>query len=309
MSPLLRRRFLALALAVLVTAGACGGGGAGSGSKAAGSSSGNETTTTNADGSTAASTGDASSGSTTKGGGTKAKPSGSAADSASGATGGTTPEDLGPERTDIPAAGRYTYKYTPTGKSASDKYLDVHDGGDRRGDVRQLLYFGSGSTVTAKQVVWLGTSKYYVEAEQRARETEQAALCAWDPGLVELELPLAVGKSWKGDSSCAADGSTKRRTVDASIKRSDEAVIGGRKVQVFVLERTVVTTSVTKGTNVTVTTEDRDVTTDLVSADRHLLVRSEGTSTSTLNGAPKGATGFTLVLTALDPKPIPGPKS
>lgn len=211
----------------------------------------------------------------------------------------------GPERNDIPLPGRYTYDYS-TGTSTSDRTFDVYDAGERRGDVRQQTYFGSGDTVNAQLVVWFGTDLYYVEAEQRASGPNSGALCVWNPGFVELDLPLQVGKTWKADSTCTSDNGSRRRTLQAKVTGTEDVEVGGVRVKVWVIERTVETHTEAKGSNVTVVTDDKRVTTDRFSVDRHLLVRSAGTEATTLNGVPKGTVNFTLSLRSLTPAKVPG---
>lgn len=209
-----------------------------------------------------------------------------------------------PERTDIPLAGRYLYAYTSGAEAGEDRIYDIHDTGERRGHVRQQTYFGAGSSVVAQVVVWFGTDLYYAEAEQRTSGGRAGALCSWNPQFVELDLPLAVGKTWKADSTCSTDGGSRRRVMQARVSGQEDIEVGGVRAKVWVIERTIDTRTEAKGTNVTVVTEDRKVTTDRVTVDRHLLARSSGTESSSLNGVPKGSATFTLALKALNPSKL-----
>ena len=235
--------------------------------------------------------------------GADGNPAGGKGPATTTATGG--PAAKGPERNDIPLPGRYTYDYS-SGSASSERIFDVYDTGERRGHVRQQTYFGSGSTVTAQIVVWFGTDLYYVEAEQRASGSNQGALCSWNPVFVELDLPLQPGKTWKSDSTCSSDGGTRRRTLQARVTGTEDIDVGGVRVKVWVIERTVETHTEAKGSNVTVITDDKKVTTDRFSVDRHLLVRSTGTESSSVNGVPKSTTSFTLTLRSASPAKVPG---
>lgn len=232
-------------------------------------------------------------------------------------TGGTTPASLAPggapqppsgdlskpaRREDIPRAGRYRYDTTVDGKEG-EEVLDVVDSGDGDGYIRQLHIRGQGTTATSQAVVWLA-DLFYAEAEQRTREGSLGLLCVWNPGFVLLPLPVSLGASFSADSTCVQDNEAepqRRRTLEARVTGTDRVDVGGRKVDVFVVEQTMTTSTLDDSPPLDLV--ENQTLTDMVSTDRHLLVRSEGTITSTLNALPQGTpTRFEKELSSLAPE-------
>lgn len=217
-------------------------------------------------------------------------------------------------RADILRPGVYTYRFTQNGQQGDDQVLEVIDQGEGEGWARQLHYFGRGTTVTAQLVVWMA-DRLYAEAEQRQRAAgngaEHSPICGWDPGLLEWKLPFRVGSSWRGDSRCvdqqtdpSAPRTTRRRTIEARVTGTQSVEVGGQTVPVFVIERTTTSTSTVDQPPLTVV--QQETATDLVSAERHLTVRTTGTRSETTNGVPKGLPSpITLDLVSLEPTGSP----
>jgi hypothetical protein len=120
----------------------------------------------------------------------------------------------------------------------------------------------------------------------RLRESRNGASWEWDPPVPTLALPLSVGRSWAYESTATVpDVAGVRRVTTVSarweVAGTDTVVVGGRRVDVFLLD-SAVTTLVTDTKRV-----DRSVTTvSLTSEGRsefspeHMLVVRNTVSTT-----------------------------
>lgn len=218
-----------------------------------------------------------------------------------------------PEREDIPAEGRYTYRLTsPESDNVIERFLDVHDTRlpdgrpDRFGSVRQVFTWSIGDDATRQVVAWLGEG-LFVEVEQRARGSEAAPLCDWGPDYLQYPLPLEEGASWEVETACEAAGGRTERTITSRATDSGTVRVDGRSIPVLVVERTETTTRFVLDENlgaIELAGESFE-TTDRFAPDRGLLLRSEGTRRSTVQGVPHSESEFSMEIVSMVPGAIP----
>lgn len=284
MSPISRRAVASLAVVSLAFTACSSGGGGNDGA------TGGATSSTAADGGSSNGSGD---------------PTDLGGDGEDLATSGTgaAPTGVDPSkpvpRDDIPAVGSYVYEFSLNGGEPSERNFVVNPAGEGEGWVRQLFTLFTDEFVERQLVVWL-SDRHYVEIEQRARGGSLSAACVWSPGLLVLELPLEVGATWRGDSTCESEAAKRRRVSEVRVTGTETVTIGGTAVEAVVIERTEATTTDVKTQRVK--TVDKRNTTDLVWRQRGLLLRSSGSQSSTLNGAPKESFEFTTELVSLEPR-------
>jgi hypothetical protein len=135
------------------------------------------------------------------------------------------------------------YRYTVTNREAdgsSEQYaLDLTVSTDSRsGDtVEQTHSSDAFGVVVTDHVAWNGGGVVV-----RSTQTSGAEPCTYEPALVDLVFPLAVGASWVSDAQCTAttdDGpSTTTWHQESSVTGISQVAVGGRTVDVYVIERT-----------------------------------------------------------------------
>ena len=171
-----------------------------------------------------------------------------------------------------PAPGTYDYSLTEDGRASSAE-LTVVAAAARGGELRQDQTWATPDGTETSGFGWSS------RAEQMAwSEPDGTTSCSYAPEVVWLQLPLAAGAHWQGQSSCSyeADGAPVRvvQSTAARVVTAASTSVGGGRVFCWVIERDVVTTAATGGT--TATSETR--TTDLFAPAWGLVVYETGKS-------------------------------
>jgi hypothetical protein len=276
------------AAVVVLLAGACGGGG---GAKSSAPSTTGPSTSAPAGGGLGPTGTDAAGVPTTVKPGTPPKP---------GAPTTAAPRQ---RRPGVPAPGRYMYS-TGTTQNAV-RAFDVHeDAGQTGNDIVHLFTWIDRDSAERSVVTWRPDSRV-LDREQKATPDEQGDLnagpvCDWEPDVVELRLPLAVGQSWSNTVSCVMDGTKRERTTTAKVTATDTLTVEGEQVPVMVIERVV--TDVQRLAIGPFTT--KTTTTESYSPHYGIIVKATGTIEQTVAVKTSSST-FQMDLKSVRPTPTP----
>jgi hypothetical protein len=183
-------------------------------------SSGSTSTTASADTSTTIDTGTTAPASTTTQAPATTRPL-----SPTTAPGSAQVPDPGP--TKPPAAGIYTYAITSSAEPSSNGNTDAkvevlpsQNGAARR---KQTFNDGQGNTL-ANEETWASDAMRVTTSKI---VSQQATVdCTWQPPLLVLQLPLAIGKTWSTDSTCT----TMVGGTQVTIKRTGQSKVIGKVV-------------------------------------------------------------------------------
>ena len=172
-----------------------------------------------------------------------------------------------------PAPGSYAYTVSFDGRASQAAFTVANRGGDG-GDLIQVQTWSTSASTERSGGEWSS------DAERLAwSESDGASACTYEPPVPWLQLPLAVGARWQGRSSCSYSddqGTLVRvqQSTAARVASAATALVGGRRVFCWVVERDVVTAAMT--TDATATSETR--TTDLFAPALGLFVYETGKS-------------------------------
>jgi hypothetical protein len=201
-----------------------------------------------------------------------------------------------------PAAGTYTYHLTRSGNS-SDTTVKVADDGHAADGVQQVITQNEGSGSISNHVTWRSDGELLRVTDFNSPQSSSA--CDWQPDIVQVRLPLAVGVSWDVDSSCqtvfAGTPTTAREAFHATVVRYEQLVVGGKAVDCWVISRSDKTTL----TSAQYTVEQQGTSTVWWAPSAGLDVRTEtkGTTTATSKGQNHTSdTTITEQLASLSPR-------
>lgn len=142
-----------------------------------------------------------------------------------------------------PKAGNYPYRLTtngPNGRSERETTTVVTDVGRNGGEVLQRIKLETEQGTLDNDIVWRSDSVVVLKTVIEAGG--QRIDCDWNPDLVQAALPMAVGKTWKSDSSCATTAFGQQMTIkstgSASVVRTERVKVGGQDVDAWVIEST-----------------------------------------------------------------------
>lgn len=210
----------------------------------------------------------------------------------------------------IPLSGKYLYERIVNGGESSHWVLEITDAGKGDGWVRQVHTEGNDRVLISELVAWLD-DRFMAEAEQRAKDGTYGQVCAWKPAYTHFPLPLDVGDAWTSKAQCQEPPReeddvivTRERTLEARVDRTESIEIGNEPVEVLVIERTTVTTTTARSPvadAASIVTVETEKAVDKVSTTRHLLVASEWTFESSIDGVPTDADRNSLTLRYLHP--------
>lgn len=256
------RRLTAVLCALTLLAGACGGG---DDESASVSTPGDETTTTGpgGEGSEGGDGKTPTPASIAPGAGAKAQP------------GSAPPVPQPPANEQAPRDGRYQYSVTATDdkgqQQQATQILTVKT--DSRGQVvRQTHRLAAGGRDTVTTLEWRPDGLWLVS--QRAEEGGSSSPeCDWNPDTLEWPLPFRVGATWTSESTCATGSVSRTVKLSGKVARTETVKVAGKNVDTVVLERTRDERVTLDGVPIDSTT----TTTDWISVDRGLIVRSTAT--------------------------------
>ena len=172
-----------------------------------------------------------------------------------------------------PAQGSYAYDVTFDGQ-VSQAAFTVTDHDNPGGHVVQDQTWSTSAGTRQSGVEWSADSEWLVRSE-----SDGGSSCTYQPPVQWLQLPLHAGVQWEGQSSCSYtdDHGTLMRVQQSTAARvtsAASALLDGRRVFCWVVERDIVTAAATA--DATATSETR--TTDLFAPALGLFVYETGKS-------------------------------
>lgn len=230
---------------------------------------------------------------------------GSGSDTGTNSASGGGSKRARPRPAGVPAEGRYRYRFTaPTSDEAFEWIFDAVDAGeesDADGVFRQFLTWAIEEEAT-RYLVAQKSEGAIVEAEQRARGREVAALCAWTPHYLDTPRDAEAGMTWSVETTCTNEGGgTRTRTMEAEVVAVQKGSLDGRTFKVLVITRHTNTTVEGRG----LSTGETEQVTERFAPELGLVISREGTRSSTLQGAPRPARRFKLELLSLNGEKVP----
>jgi hypothetical protein len=207
---------------------------------------GRDATTTTTDDATTATSG---SGATTDGEGDGSGDDGSGADGGSGDDDGSSPttaDDSSGNGDDgvvasAPRPGEYVYDLSQrdaSGTIENELRLTVVTDSTQGGTLEQTHETDLLGGVLRDRISW-SQSGALVRSTTTAADP---APCEFEPPFVELVFPLVVGASWVGDSQCETSFDDQPATLswhqESEVTEVSTAVVGGRTITVWIIERT-----------------------------------------------------------------------
>jgi hypothetical protein len=200
-----------------------------------------------------------------------------------------------------PKTGTYTYHVT-RGSDSSNTTVKVADDGRAADGVQQAITQNQGSESITNHVTWRSDGEVLRSTDFNS--PQGSSPCDWQPDILQVKLPLAVGVSWDVDSSCqavlAGTPTTTHEVFHAKVVRYEQLVVGGTAVDCWVLSRSEKTTLTSTQFNV----DQQGTSTVWWAPSAGLDVRTEtkGTVTSTYKGQPHSSdTNLTEQLASLSP--------
>lgn len=143
----------------------------------------------------------------------------------------------------IPGRGTYAYDTTldlgPNGTFSGDRTLSYYSATVRDGAARALVRQTTRAGTSEEQKEWWFRFSWTPSGFFRDADYNPSfGPCHFDRPLLEVPLPLAVGRAWRSASSCE-EGDMDWR-LDARATKRDTVTIGGRAIDVVVIERELV---------------------------------------------------------------------
>lgn len=208
-------------------------------------------------------------------------------------------------RLHAPAPGVYTYRSESSGDQFSYSVTSVSDAEDAA--VRDVRFGDRGPT---ERHVWTSSEHNVAGFSTAGNERVPPQSCEYEPDVVVIRLPLAVGETWETTSQCTTGSGSSTTTVDrvdvVKVVGTGVEVVAGQDVPVWLLEidsRSTFTASFNSGTGVddgsTGSTYRRESVLSY-SLAHGLAVREKFKVTS---DAPVGAQSFSDELILLDLRP------
>jgi hypothetical protein len=152
-----------------------------------------------------------------------------------------------------------TYRYRSVGVSTRTSPSTTTDRQDRTYTLRyeplpsppgETQLRRRSETASYQDKTWRADGVYNLSETYTGRNGELT--CTWRPPHLVIPLPIQVGESWKSESSCDANSlpagvRPQHETQSGKVTGRKHTVVGGRRVEVFVIE-TLTTTINTFGT-------------------------------------------------------------
>lgn len=136
-------------------------------------------------------------------------------------------------------SGTYTYDATVDGESFEATYVVEPEAGAAAGETRQAHTFKGKDGEMRNAVVWRADGLYLDKTSGSSGEG-MGGDCDWDPDVLVLKLPLAVGSGWVSDSSCSGESPYGPYTVKAhfesAVTGTARMAVGAQEVDVWVIE-------------------------------------------------------------------------
>ncbi|MDQ3758126.1 MAG: hypothetical protein M3394_09795, partial [Actinomycetota bacterium] len=132
-------------------------------------------------------------------------------------------------------AGTYEYRSTYTDDEGSETgtgRFTLESAKQQDGETRQTEVDVEDDVTTTTGYAWRSDGLYIRTI------TNDGATCDFEPDIMAVPSPPTAGRTWRTDTACTEEGETIRLTGTSRTVRTERMAVGGRQVEVVVIETT-----------------------------------------------------------------------